>query len=219
MEELDQTQTNGGTRRIGYARVSTLGQEVRGTSLETQTKRLKQAGCAIVFSESATGTHMERSQLKMAIDYLLPGDTLVVTDLDRLGRDKRGVIDLLDDLEQEGKHFECLAFPDLPGEAMAFLVPILAQVAKMEHTKIMERTARGREAARLKREAEGTTVKPRSPKYGEAKADECARLLGAGFSTREVARMAGISRQTLFNLKERHSGIFSGADRAHGGDA
>ena len=73
------------SRRIGYARVSTLDQK-----LEVQKAALQKDGCAIVFEEKVTGTKREgRSQLNLALKVLVKGDCLVVTRLDRLGRSLR----------------------------------------------------------------------------------------------------------------------------------
>jgi len=66
---------------LGYARVSTPDQD-----LALQLDALEAAGCARVFSETASGARSERPQLERLFDQLLEGDTLVVWRLDRLGR-------------------------------------------------------------------------------------------------------------------------------------
>ena len=66
---------------VGYARVST-----RDQSPELQLKALMDAGCDRVFTEAASGAQRDRPELTAALDYLRPGDTLVVWKLDRLAR-------------------------------------------------------------------------------------------------------------------------------------
>ena len=66
---------------IGYARVSTQDQHPA-----LQLDALHAAGCAKVFVEQASGAQRDRPQLQAALDYLRPGDTLVVWKLDRLAR-------------------------------------------------------------------------------------------------------------------------------------
>ena len=66
---------------VGYARVSTCGQR-----LDRQLAALNAAGCARIFADKKTGKNAEREALWKALDYLRPGDTLVVPSLDRLGR-------------------------------------------------------------------------------------------------------------------------------------
>src|SRR3954462_5549885 len=73
--------------RIGYARVSTSGQSAAG-----QVQQLKAAGCGRVVQETASGAKTSRARLAALIGSLGPGDTLVVTRLDRLAR---STIDLL----------------------------------------------------------------------------------------------------------------------------
>jgi DNA invertase Pin-like site-specific DNA recombinase len=66
---------------IGYARVSTTGQ-----ILDRQTRALTDAGCIRVFADKQSGKTANRPELAACLDYLRPGDTLVVPSLDRLSR-------------------------------------------------------------------------------------------------------------------------------------
>jgi DNA invertase Pin-like site-specific DNA recombinase len=66
---------------VGYARVSTLDQNP-----QMQIDALKQAGCERLYVEKASGAHRDRPELKAALDYMRPGDTLVVWRLSRLAR-------------------------------------------------------------------------------------------------------------------------------------
>jgi DNA invertase Pin-like site-specific DNA recombinase len=88
---------------IGYARVSTADQN---TAL--QIDALKKAGCDRIFEEAASGALKERPQLKAAIDFLQPGDMLVVWKLDRLARSLSQLIDTIDELHKHGCGFRSL---------------------------------------------------------------------------------------------------------------
>jgi hypothetical protein len=66
---------------IGYARVSTSGQ-----LLDRQQHALAEAGCLRVFADKLSGKDADRPELAACLDYLRPGDTLVVPSLDRLSR-------------------------------------------------------------------------------------------------------------------------------------
>lgn len=70
----------------GYARVSTLAQCKNGNSLEEQTEALTDYGCDKIITETFTGKTTERPQFNELLQLLLPGDTLVVTKLDRFAR-------------------------------------------------------------------------------------------------------------------------------------
>jgi DNA invertase Pin-like site-specific DNA recombinase len=67
--------------RVGYARVSTSDQR-----LDLQQDALLQNGCIKIFAEVARGATAERTALNAGLEYVRPGDTLVVWRLDRLGR-------------------------------------------------------------------------------------------------------------------------------------
>ena len=66
---------------IGYARVSTSGQ-----LLDRQQHALAEAGCLRIFADKLSGKNAGRPELAACLDYLRPGDTLVVPSLDRLSR-------------------------------------------------------------------------------------------------------------------------------------
>src|SRR3712207_1605507 len=80
---------------VGYARVSTLDQNP-----QLQLDALKAAGCKKVFVEKASGTKEERAQLRAALDYMRPGDTLVVWKLDRLARSVKQLIATVEELKE-----------------------------------------------------------------------------------------------------------------------
>ena len=87
--------------RIGYARVSTADQ-----SLAIQLEALQQSGCPKIFQEVASGAQAERQALGAALDYMRPGDTLVVWRLDQLGRSLGQLIGLMNTLHNQQIGFQ-----------------------------------------------------------------------------------------------------------------
>ncbi|MFN2122011.1 MAG: recombinase family protein, partial [Candidatus Promineifilaceae bacterium] len=81
--------------QIGYARVSTLEQNVT-----PQIDQLKDAGCERIFRDKVSGAKTERPGLQEAIDFLREGDTLVVWRLDRLGRSLKHLLETVSELEE-----------------------------------------------------------------------------------------------------------------------
>ncbi len=82
----------------GYARVSTLDQD-----LGIQRAALKAAGCKVIRAEKASGTRRNgRSELQVLLDFVQPGDTLVVTRINRLARSMKDLQDIVHELKAKG---------------------------------------------------------------------------------------------------------------------
>src|SRR3954471_1859107 len=88
---------------VGYARVSTLDQNP-----QMQIDALKQAGCERLYVEKASGAHRDRPELKAALAYMRPGDTLVVWRLSRLARSLKQIIETAHELEQKKQALKVL---------------------------------------------------------------------------------------------------------------
>ena len=92
--------------KIGYARTSTVDQ-----NLDAQIAALKAAGCGMVRTEQKSGTSLEgRTELKTILDFIHPGETLVVTRIDRLARSMQDLQTIVAKLKEKGAH---LAWPPL----------------------------------------------------------------------------------------------------------
>jgi DNA invertase Pin-like site-specific DNA recombinase len=89
---------------IGYARVSTLDQE-----LALQLDALRAAGCERIFQEKASGAKEDRPELSRLLDHARQGDVLLVWKLDRLARSLKQLVLMLEDLGKRGIGFRCLA--------------------------------------------------------------------------------------------------------------
>jgi DNA invertase Pin-like site-specific DNA recombinase len=91
---------------LGYARVSTRDQDLSG-----QLQALTAAGAAKVYREKISGARADRPQLAKLMASLQPGDILVVTKLDRLGRSTRELLDLIERISRAGAAFRSLGDP------------------------------------------------------------------------------------------------------------
>lgn len=132
---------------LGYARVSTADQ-----NLEGQLQQLIAAGCYDVYADQGkSGATMKRPELEKCLRALLPGNTLVVTKLDRLGRTVRGLVELLDTLNGRGVKFRSLTEGiDTNTPAGRMMFNVIASVAEMELELIRERTKAGLAVAKGK---------------------------------------------------------------------
>lgn len=133
---------------VGYARVST--KEDRQV-FDRQADALKAAGCTRIFDDRGSGANKERPGLRACLDYLRAKDTLVVLDLDRLGRLAGELIRLVDDLQERGVAFRALnaSFDTSTPAGRAFL-QIQAAFAEMERNVIKQRVREGVAAARAR---------------------------------------------------------------------
>lgn len=128
---------------IGYARVSTAEQ-----NLILQTDALEAAGCERIFVEAASGAQRDRPVLQSALDYMRPGDTLVVWKLDRLARSMRQLIDTVELLQSKGMGLRSLTEAiDTTTASGKLVFHIFGALAEFERAIIRERTRAGLEAA------------------------------------------------------------------------
>src|SRR5436305_14159384 len=124
---------------IGYARVSTTDQ-----TTDPQIDALTAAACDRIFREKASGALRERPELAAALDYIRPGDTLVVTKLDRLGRSLPHLIETLTGLGERGVGFRSLGEGiDTTTSAGRLMMHVLGAIAQFERDLIVERTRAG----------------------------------------------------------------------------
>jgi DNA invertase Pin-like site-specific DNA recombinase len=180
--------------KIGYIRVSTAKQAEHGSSLAGQEQAVQEAGAEIIYKDAgASGKNTDRPQLKAMLKALHPGDTVVVSALDRLGRSTADIATLLQAWKQKGIALIALREGiDTTTPTGTMMAQMLAVVAEMERTLILERTEKGLAAAR----AQGK-VAHRPKKWNRKKAEKVARLKMQGLSISAIARMQQVSRDTI----------------------
>jgi DNA invertase Pin-like site-specific DNA recombinase len=181
--------------RIGYARVSAFDQDHA-----TQAARLKAACCEVVRKEKASGkSRTGRDELASILEFIRPGDELVVVKLDRLGRSTRDVLNLVHELELKGAGLRVLE-PEFctSTDTGRILVTVLGMVAEMERRFILERQRAGIEAAKKKGVYKGR--KPSVP------VDEVRRLHQQGKGPAEIAAALGVSRMSVWRTLRSGAG-------------
>lgn len=175
----------------GYARVSSR-KQLHGNSLEDQTTTLTANGATTITTEQYTGKTTSRPKLQKLLDSLQPGDTLMVTKLDRLARNVSEGIDLIRALFKKDVKVHVLNIGLLENTSMGnFFITTLLAVAELERNMIIERTQAGKEIARTK--AGFREGRPPIPK----EKIQLAITLLEKHSYKEVEMMTGISKATL----------------------
>lgn len=183
----------------GYARVSTPGQDREGNGMAAQRSQLQQAGAQEIREDIYTGTKADRPALTELLTLIAPGDTLLVTRLDRLGRSIPQVNQIIEDLISRGITVHVLNIGIMDNTPTGRLIRnILLAVAEFERDMIIERTAEGKEIAKLNPNYRDG----RPPKYTRIQMDHAMDLL-QNHSYKQVARMTGISKATLCRERAR----------------
>lgn len=179
---------------IGYARVSTTGQDY-----QTQLAKLQAAGCVEIFSEKQSGKDTDhREQLQAAIRFVRKGDVLVVTKLDRLARSISDLWKIASELQAKDAGFRVLDQEgmDTSSATGKLLFNILGSIAEFERDLINARTAEGRIAAKAKGVKFGRKAKLTDEQVGEIKADVKAGQL----SMQAIADKYSIARNSVYRL-------------------
>lgn len=179
--------------RYGYARVSTKGQQREGNSLQDQEQKLRAAGAEEIYSDSFTGTTMDRPQFSALLGRLQAGDELMVTKLDRLARSATKGVECIRSLAEKGVVVNILNMGRIDDTSVGKLVlTIMMAFAEYERDMIIERTQAGKAVARMQPDFhEG---RPR--KYTEKQLAHALELL-TDHSYTQVESMTGISKSTL----------------------
>jgi len=186
-----------GNVKYGYCRVSTVRQGKDGNSLEAQRELLITAGAEEIFEESFTGTKIQRPKLDMLIEKIQPGDTLIVTKLDRIARSISQGTEFIERLISMGVTVNILNLGVLDNTPASRLVRnIFLAFAEFERDMIVERTTEGKSLARLK---EGYR-EGRPKKFRNEQMRHALMLLDSN-SYSHVSDMTGISVSTLKRAK------------------
>lgn len=193
------------SRVFAYCRVSTVDQ-----TTENQVREIDAAGFkitparTIVETISGSVPASERAGFAILLNKLEEGDVLVVTKLDRLGRNAMDVRATVEALTGLGVRVHCLALGgvDLTSAAGKMTMGVLAAVAEFERDLLIERTQAGLSRAK----SEGKTLgRPKS--LTEVQAEVARKRLAAGEAVAAVARAMGASRQTIMRVRDRAAAI------------
>jgi putative DNA-invertase from lambdoid prophage Rac len=208
---MPHTATHAATVRLwGYGRVSTADQ-----TTANQLHELKAAGHDIkpsrwVVDEGVSGSvpAMQRPAFLRLVNRIKEAadedhrEVLIVSKLDRLGRDAIDVMSTLDSLRALGVSVKvhALGDHDLTSSSGRFFVQMLAAVAELERNIIRERTAAA-QARYVAEVAEGGKL-GRKPKTTAEEREEIRKLLAEGVTVTDVAAGYGVSRATVINIRD-----------------
>ncbi|MGJ9425939.1 recombinase family protein [Nesterenkonia halotolerans] len=184
--------------KIGYARVSTTGQD-----LTAQREGLIALGVdpdQVYIDHGLTGTNRTRPGLREALAAVRSGDTLVVTKLDRLARSLPDARNIADELTTKGVTLSIGGSLYDPNDAVGrLLFNVLGMVAEFEADLIRARTREGMAIAKSKGRLRG-----KQPKLSPSKRKHLLATHAAGAHTQsELAELFDVSRATIYRELQR----------------
>lgn len=181
--------------RIGYARVSSIGQ-----NLDAQLDALQQAGCDKIFTDKMTGSRMNRPGWDELMGQIRAGDTLVVTELSRMTRSLLNLLETTKELNAKQVEFISLREQiDTNTATGRCFLSIMGAVHQMERELKAERAAAGRKAAKARGRSGGR------PKTDQGKLEQ-ARILyeNSEQTAAQVCEVFGVGRRTFFAYLSAH---------------
>lgn len=172
---------------IGYARVSTTDQ-----SLDIQEAALRSAGCEVIRAEKRSGTTTEgREELCTVLDFLRPGDVLMVTRIDRLARSIGDLQDIVRAIKAKGAVLKATEQPiDTSTAAGKAFLDMLGVFAEFETNLRRERQLEGVAKAKAAGVYKGRPASIDGTRVREMKA--------AGMGAAEIAKALGIGRASVY---------------------
>ncbi|GMR71254.1 recombinase family protein [Aerococcus viridans] len=184
--------------KIGYARVSTRGQDLKG-----QVAALKNEQCDKIYKEKITGRTTDRPEFQKALKQLQAGDTLVVTKLDRFARSTQEALTTIKELFEQDVKIDILNLGRIENTPTGRLIfTVFSAFADFERDLIIERTQEGKTIAK-----QNPNFKEGRPKkFTKAQLNHALSLLNT-YSYKQVQELTGVSKTTLWRYKESQTKV------------
>lgn len=178
---------------IGYARVSTEGQ-----NLDRQIDMLIDYGVRKrnIYQEKITGTKSDREQLNKMIEELEEGDTVIITDLTRISRSTKDLLNIIDRIKEKGASIKSIKDTWLDTTSdnpyNSFLLTVMSGLSQLERDLISQRTKEGLKSAKARGRNGGR------PSKRNDKADTVGLLYKEGYKIVDIVKQTGLSRATVY---------------------
>lgn len=187
---------------VGYARVSTMDQK-----LDRQIDQLEKYGIdrRNIYFEKVTGKKKERPELNRMIAELVPGDLVIITDLTRISRSTRDLLDIVDKIKQKGAAIRSIKDTWLDTSSdnpyNDFLLTVMSGISQLERDLTSQRTREGLASAKARGRIGGR------PNKINAKSETIMLFLNSGYSIKRIEEETGISRSTIYRIKREYENI------------
>lgn len=196
--------------KIGYARVSSKDQKY-----DRQHELLTEAGVEMIFEDKISGKDMNRPDFQKMLQYVRKSDIVVVSELERLGRNNKELTETFDLLKSKGVTVEILnlpSFKDIQDENLRQLLNNLILEIYKYQAEHERKTIRQRQKQGIKLAKEKGIYKGRPASYVAESKNPQKRLiyfkiidmLKQGSSVLEISKETGVSRPTIYKIKKKH---------------
>lgn len=189
--------------KIGYARVSS-----RSQNLDRQLTILRNKHVDKIFADKLSGATTKRPELQKMLAYIREGDVVMVTELDRLGRNNQDLTRIMNTIQSKGTTLDVLNLPSMTGISDPNLRQLMTNLiielykyqAESERKRIIERQQQGIALAKRQGKYHG-----RKPQYAkdDPRLQHAFKLYQAGMSDVDVARNTGIKRTTFIRYRKK----------------
>ncbi|WP_350356818.1 recombinase family protein (plasmid) [Lactococcus lactis] len=198
--------------KIGYIRVSSQDQ-----NLDRQISMMQQFKIDKLFQEKASGKNSNRPEFQKLLDFIREGDCVIVTSLDRLGRNYEDIKNTVAVMKQKQVSLNIMDAPflnfntgnDLLDTAMFdMFLSLLSYIAQNEREKIRERQRQGvllaKEAGRYKGRPTDYALNSKDPQK-RLVYKTVIDMLKQKIPVAEIAKENGLSRPTIYKIKKANN--------------
>jgi DNA invertase Pin-like site-specific DNA recombinase len=180
---------------IGYARVSTEEQ-----NLDRQLDALVKYGVdkRNIYTEKITGTKMDRQELNKMLHDLQEGDTVVISDLTRISRSTKDLLEIVESIKNKGASIKSIKDTWLDTTSdnpyNSFLLTVMSALSQLERDLISQRTKEGLASAKARGRNGGR------PNGRTNKSDLVELMLKQNYKIKDIVDKTGLSRTTVYRI-------------------
>jgi len=185
---------------VGYARCSTEEQNIF-----RQLDQLVEYGVdkRNIYQEKITGTKRDREQLNKMIDELQEGDIVIISDLTRISRSTKDLLEIVESIKNKGASIKSIKDTWLDTSSdnpyNSFLLTIMSGLSQLERDLISQRTKEGLASAKARGRVGGR------PNKRNDKADIVKLMLDNKYKIKDIVEKTGLSRATIYRIKNEIS--------------
>ena len=194
--------------KIGYARVSS-----REQNLERQFELLERAEVKKIFSDKLSGKDNNRPQLKEMLNYIREDDIIVVSELDRLGRNNKEITNIMNQIQDKGATLEILNLPSLNGIQddnlrrllNNLIIELFKYTAENERKQIRERQRQGIELAKEKGKYKGRPLAYSADSTDKQKRvtyEKIVEMLEKDVPITRISKELDVARNTIYRIRD-----------------